>query len=214
MSAHTPVLPPAATSALEIDEPAAATVVGTGAANSSSGRVVAETIHVRSTAAAVVRETVEAAERAQQTGRNHVELRVQTSDDESLRVHLRWHDGVVHARFVTHSTELQQALSREWDLAAPRMAEKGLKFGEASFEQRDQQGQSSSQNAFSFDQQRHSSRGQGQAFAHAEEQKFTLPSAVPAVGAARQRSSAASAEAAPAPVTTSNTDVRNLRAWA
>ncbi len=170
----------------------------------------------RSQAAVVVRETIEAAEKMQEAGRNHLELRVQTGSDESLRIHLRWSDGVLHARFVTQTNEMQQALSHEWEHVAPRMAEKGLKFGEASFEQRhDQPGQSAGQNAFGFEhQQRQSARGQGRSFELLEE--FSGNRAITATGAAmgnRGTTGAKSDREAP-PLPAVAVERRNLSAWA
>lgn len=215
MSAHATVLPTSADTPLDTSEPVAAALPNAASTANAQGRLAHEPVEVRSTAAAAVRETIEAAERAQQSGRNQLDLRLQTSNDETLRVHLRWHDGVVHAKFVSQTTELQQALSREWDHQAPRMADKGIKFGETSFEQRDQSsGQSSSQNAFSFEQQRHPSRGHGQDFNQADERTFVLPT-----GAAKTASLARPAKSATVAVSSVSTssptaDARNLRAWA
>lgn len=216
MSSHAPVLPPAATPALAASEPAAAVVTGTGAASASIDRHNAEPAQVRSTAAAAVTAMVDAAERMQQAGRNHVELRIQTPGDAGVQVHLRWHDGVVEAKFVAQTPELQQALSREWAQISPRMEDKGLKFSEPSFEHRDQSGQSSAQNAFSFDQQRHSSRGQGQA----EDSVFALPAlkATASTAVARGTSVTTGARVVVPNTSTSVTpnpaDARALRAWA
>lgn len=210
MTAHAPVLPPATAGTLGVSEPAA--TVATPAAS----RPATDAGGLRSQAAVVVRETIEAAEKMQEVGRNHLELRVQTGADESLRIHLRWNDGVLHARFVTQSNEMQQALSQEWEHAAPRMAEKGLKFGEASFEQRhDQSGQSGGQNAFGFEhQQRQSPRGQGRSFDLFEE--FAGNRAITAAGAAAgNRGTAgtkADREALPLPAGVA--EKRNLSAWA
>lgn len=211
MTAHAPVLPHAS-SALDVSEPAAVGSAG-NVNHSILTKPHAEAEALRSFAAASVREAMDAAEQAQQTGRNHVELRLQTPDAERLRIHLRWHDGVVHAKFVTQSSDLQQALSREWDLLTPRWAEKGIKFGESTFEKQDQSGQSANQNAFTHDHQRHSSREQGRAFEPGEEYGFTFPSvAAVQAGAAKSREPVAALPAAPAISPT--VDTRNLRAWA
>lgn len=209
MSAHATVLPPSTSAALGIAEPS-----GTSTA-SPVNRQSGDAVHIRSHAAAAVRETVEAAEKAQEAGRSHVELRVQTGADESLRIHLRWSDGVVHARFVAQTTEMQQALSREWDHMAPRLAEKGLKFGEASFEQRhDQSGQSSAQNAFNFEHHRQSTRGQNRSFEMIDE--FSANNVAATAGSATRARSATGAAVSrePAPPARSKTEVRNLSAWA
>jgi hypothetical protein len=212
MSAHVPVLPTPTASVLEVNEPSVVSLPGTATV---AGRTSLEPVEVRTFAAAAVREAMDLAERAQQAGRNHLDLRLQTGDDESLRVHLRWHDGVVHAKFVTQTNEMQQALSREWDHLAPRMADKGIRFGEASFERHDQSsGQSSTQNASSFEQQRHSSRGQGQTFAHAEEQAFAGSSSFVKPAASALRGGVAPAAVSPSSATTASVDARNLRAWA
>lgn len=212
MSAHVPVLPTSTASVLEVNEPSVVALPGTATV---AGRTSLEPVEVRTFAAAAVREAMDLAERAQQAGRNHLDLRLQTGDDESLRVHLRWHDGVVHAKFVTQTTEMQQALSREWDHLAPRMADKGIKFGEASFERHDQSfSQSSTQNASSFEQQRHSSRGQGQTFAHAEEQAFAGSSSFVKPAASAPRGGVAPVAVSPSSVTIPSVDARNLRAWA
>lgn len=215
MVAHTQVLPTTASSALDAGEAVPAlTGVASGASATVSGRHVAEPSTGNTAAADAVRETLEAAERAQQTGRNNVELRLQTSGDESLRVHLRLQDGVVHAKFVTQSTELQQALSREWDLLAPRLAEKGIKFGETSFENRDQSGQSTAQNAFTSGQQRHHTHDQGQAYQQAEERAFTLASPTATTTAASRRSPVTASASAAAPASLNTAEARGLRVWA
>jgi len=197
MVAHTQVLPTTASSALDAGE-----------------AVPAEPSTGNTAAADAVRETLEEAERARQTGRNNVELRLQTSGDESLRVHLRLQDGVVHAKFVTQSTELQQALSREWDLLAPRLAEKGIKFGETSFENRDQSGQSTAQNAFTSGQQRHHTHDQGQAYQQAEERAFTLASLTATTTAASRRSPVTASASVAAPASLNTAEARGLRVWA
>jgi hypothetical protein len=213
MSVQTPVLPPASAE-LEMLEPVstglatghAATVVTT--AKSAEGNAA-----VRSQAVELVRETVELAERAQAAGRNHVELRLPNGGDSDLRVHLSWHDGVVHTKFLTPDADLRQALSREWERATPQLAEKGLKFGEASFENRGQSDQSAAQNASNFDQQRHPSRGQSRNNPdHAAE--FTLQPSATNTTAPVRRSANGAATAVAAPTNSTITERRSLRAWA
>ena len=214
MTAHPQVMPAATPSALDasVGVPALANRAETTAM--ATGGIVAESAAARADAVEAVRETMEAVERAQQAGRNHVELRLQTSDTESLRVHLRLQDGVVHAKFVTQTTELQQALSREWDLLAPRLAERGIKFGETSFENRDQSGQSMAQNAFTSGQQRQSSHDRGQTYESAEEQAFSLSSPTSSTMAASRRSPVAASALAAASASPNTAEARSLRAWA
>jgi hypothetical protein len=214
MAAHTPVLPHASTDTLDVGEPTAASVSSPAATTTASGRLGSETSVAHTTAAEAVRETVEAAERAQQAGRNHVELRLQTSDSESVRVHLRVQDGVVHARFVTQNAEMQQALSREWEHLAPRLEEKGLKFSEPSFENNDRSGQSNAQNASTSDQQRQSSHDQNQTYERAEEQAFALPSSKANNTAVSRRSASAAVASAAVPAVPTTAEARGLRAWA
>jgi hypothetical protein len=214
MTAHAQVMPTATPSTLDasVAVPALANRAETTAM--ATGGSVAESAAARADAVDAVRETLEAAERAQQTGRNHVELRLQTSGSESLRVHLRLQDGVVHAKFVTQSNELQQALSREWDLLAPRLAERGIKFGETSFENRDQSGQSTAQNAFTSGQQRQHTHDQGQAYQQAEERAFSLPSPTATTTTASRRSPVAMSAIAATPASLNTAEARSLRAWA
>lgn len=215
MAAHTQVLPTAASSALDAREAVPAlSGVASGSSAMATGRHMVEPSTGNTAAADAVRETLEAAERAQQTGRNHVELRLQTSGDESLRVHLRLQDGIVHAKFVTQSNELQQALSREWDLLAPRLAERGIKFGETSFENRDQSGQSTAQNAFTSGQQRQSQHDRGQTYEHAEERASSLLSPTAPTTTASRRSPVAVAAIAATPASLITAGARGLRAWA
>ncbi|HLP07270.1 MAG TPA: hypothetical protein VK178_03830 [Opitutaceae bacterium] len=211
MSVHTPVLPPVS-AALDSNEPAAASVSTAQTATIPATKPSGETHALRSHAVELVRETLEVAERAQAAGRNQVELRLPGADGD-LHVRLSWHDGVVHTKFVTHDVDLQQALSREWEHAAPKLAEKGLKFGEPSFENRDQSGQSAAQNASDFDQQRHSSRGQGQDGSE-RAPEFTLRPSASHTAAMVRRTAHSAATAAVAPGKPTLAETRGLRAWA
>ena len=208
--------PPALSSAdaaLDVFElPGAATP----AASAGAANMLKQPVEVGSSrsfsAVAAVREVMNVFEKAQENGRTQVELRLPTQGNESLRVHLDWRDGVVHARFVTQTSEMQRALSHEWESIAPRFAEKGLKFSEPSFERNGQQSdQQPGQSAFSSDQQRHPSRGR---FTEADDlPEFALPTAaVPGAAPAIRR-------VAPRPTTTTNpspalADARGLRVWA
>ena len=215
MPANATDLPPA-THALAAAEP----VVGAGGASAEpsgagNSRAVVETGPARSVAAETVRQLLETAERVRETGRNHVEFQVRTSDDGSLRVNLRWHDGVVHARFVTESTEMQQALSREWALAAPRLAEKGLKFDQPSFEHHDQSGhQSTAQDGFSFAHQHHSSRGQERTFELAGTSGRASTAPLVAARSTNSQLSGMQPQDRSMPVPRPAAGVANLRAWA
>ena len=215
MPANATDLPPA-THALSSDEPVVATV-GAVAESSAAGtaRVVADSSPARSVAAETIRQLQEVAARARETGRNQMDFQVRTSDDESLRVNLRWHDGVVHARFVSESAELQQALSREWALAAPRLAEKGLKFDQPSFEHHERPDhQSSAQDGSSFAQQRHSSRGQERDFELAGASGHASAPSLAAARPATTHNSGTPPADRSVPLPRPAAGVTNLRAWA
>ena len=215
MPANATELPPTANT-LSADESAVAPVgAATDLSAAGSARTVAEPGPARAVAVETIRQLQEVAERARDTGRNHVEFQLRTPNDEGLRVNLRWHDGVVHARFVTESTEMQQALSREWIHAAPRLAEKGLKFDQPSFEHHERSDhQSSAQDGHSFAQQRHSSRGQERTF----ELAGTSGRAASAPSVAARPTTSHSSGTAPldrtVPLPRPATGVTNLRAWA
>jgi len=214
MTAPTQVLPTVAPSSLAASEgmPAAANAAWHASPVAASHAAAPSAVHAAAVEA--VREAVEAAERAQQTGRNQVDLRLPTSNDESLRVHLRLQDGVIHAKFVAPTTELQQALSKEWSLLAPRLAERGVKFGETSFENRDQSGQSDAQNAFASGQQRQSQHDRNQPDERAQQQAFSLPSSAVSTPVAARRSSTAAPALATASATSTTAEARGLHAWA
>jgi len=166
---------PAAESARDPFETALPVSTPTAPRSNASTPTAADVGLSRSFAAAAVREVLAAADRmVPATTRTHVELRLQTFDDENVQVHLQWRDGVIQARFVTETPELQQALSREWNGAAPRMADGGLRFAEPKFEQHGQEQSGHPQNnaAFAFDQQRQS---RGQQSADREVPVFALP---------------------------------------
>ena len=211
MPAHPPVLPPSS-AALDLVEPA---VVGVSAAQSAASAAMkspAELTALRSHAVELVHETMEQAERAQAAGRNHVELRLPGADGD-LRVHFNWRDGALHTKFVTQDKDLEHALSREWEIAAPKLAARGLKLGETSFENREQSSQSGAQNASHFEQQRHS-RGQGQPGSE-QTPEFTLrPSALSRPTASARRTASPAAAAAVARGQSAPTETRGLRAWA
>lgn len=212
MTASAPVLPPA-DAALDTFEAPAVAAQASGGAVGTALKQPAEVAATRSFAAAAVREVMDVAEKAQETGRSHVELRLQTKDNENLSIHLNWRDGVVHAKFVTQATDLQRALSREWETLAPRLAERGLRFAEPSFERNGQQTdqhQQPGQSAFSFDQQRQQSRDRS---ADTDDRlPFTLPNAAAAKSAAvTARRAAPHANATSSPVLA---DTRGLRVWA
>ena len=171
-----------------------------GAANSHAAAAVV-----------AVRETVEAAEHVREANRSSVDLTLDAPNNERLHVHLRWQDGVIHTRFVTESTELRQALAREWEQAAPRMAERQVKFGEPSFERHDQPGQSGGQGGFSFEQQRQSSRGREHTAGFGAELGFALGQAR---GSALQPARPAPSTGALRAVGERTTEQTNLSTWA
>jgi hypothetical protein len=191
--------------------------VGVASGTLPANRTSSDTQTLRGHAVTAVRETIEAAERAQQLGRNSVEIRIQTPDSENLRVFIRWNEGAVHARFVTQTAEMQQALSREWSQAASQLTEKsGIRFGDASFTRHDEtSGQSQgNQNGFSFEQGRQSPRGQGGSF---NLEDGSLPTAHPTRSIQSQRTSQIQSPVQrqgglEPQITTS--DRRNLRVWA
>ena len=210
MVASTPVLPHSS-SALDFSEPAVGPVQGANA--TEAGPATAKPGTLRSFAAETVRETLELAEKAQQAGRNHVELRVQTSDTEDVRIHLRWNQGTLHAKFVTHSHELNQALAREWESLMPRLADKGMKFSEPSFERNEQHsGQSADQNASPGSQHRQQARDDARGFSFEES---LAHSARPGAEQRRRSTAARTVDPAPAPTPVpSPVSDRNLQAWA
>ena len=214
MTAPTQVLPTVAPSSLAASEgmPAAANAAWHASPVAASHAAAPSAVHAAAVEA--VHEAVEAAERAQQTGRNQVELRLPTSNDESLRVHLRLQDGVIHAKFVAPTTELQQALSKEWSLLAPRLAERGVKFGETSFENRDQSGQPDAQNAFASGQQRQPQHDRNEPDERAQQRAFSLSSPAVSTPVAARRSSTAAPVLATASATPTTAEARGLHAWA
>ncbi|MBK8477741.1 MAG: flagellar hook-length control protein FliK [Opitutaceae bacterium] len=212
MTASAPVLPPADVALDTFELPAVGAQTGGGIAGTAL-KPPAEVAATRSFAAAAVREVMDVAEKAQETGRSHVELRLETKDNESLRIHLNWRDGVVHAKFVTQTPDLQRALSREWETLAPRLVERGLKFSDPSFERNGQQPeQQPGQSASSFDQQRQQPRGRS---ADADErQAFNLPSAAAVKSVAGTSRRSAPRAAAPLTPSSALADARGLRVWA
>ncbi len=212
MTASTPVLP-SADAALDTFELPAVAAQASGGATGTALKPPAEVAATRSFAAAAVREVMDVAEKAQETGRTHVELRLETKDNESLRIHLNWRDGVVHAKFVTQTSDMQRALSREWETLAPKLVERGLKFSEPSFERNGQQPeQQPGQSASSFEQPRQHSRGRS---ADADErQSFNLPSTAAVKSAAATSRRAAPRAPATATPSSALADARGLRVWA
>lgn len=108
---------------------------------------------VRSFAAASVREMLDAVERSREGNHTRFELKLETRDNEEVSVRVQWRDGVVHARFVTQTPALRDALAREWQAVSPTLAEKGIRFAEPTFEQRDSGGSTQSQSGSSYGQQ-------------------------------------------------------------
>jgi hypothetical protein len=189
---------------------AAASQPGVGA--STLAKPATDAAGLRSTAAAAVREVMSLAEKAHEGGRTHMELRLPTQDNESLRVHLNWRDGVVHARFVSESAELQRTLSHEWETVAPRYAEKGLRFAEPSFERHGQHSseQQPGQSAFSSDHQQQQ-RSRGRSAGADDLPEFALPTAASTGAARAPRQAASPTTPAPSPAPA---DARGLRVWA
>lgn len=132
----------------------------------------AENPQVRNYAAAAVKEVLAAAEKLVPP-KTSIELRLQAFDQENLRIQLVWREGTIHARFVTETPELQQALTREWESSTGRFAEKGLKFGDASFEQRESGAHSGGSNA-AYSQEQHGRRGRS--YVDRDFPEFALPS--------------------------------------
>lgn len=169
---------------------------------------------VRSFAAASVRELLDAVERSREGTNTRFELKLQTRDNEEVSVRVQWREGVVHAQFVTRTPELRDALAREWQAVSPTLAEKGIRFAEPTFEQRDSGGSAQSQAGSSFGQQeRQSSSSSDTEQGTGESLSFGTR-----LAAARQRGTSPTAGTISSVVTESaalgTASSGSLRAWA
>lgn len=170
----------------------------------------AETAPLRSAAATIVREIANLIERGATHERSTLELRLPAPAGDSLVVRLAMRGDAVQTTFRTDSPELRDWIAREWENWMPRLAERGVRVAEPTFDARDPAGASSDRGAPQGHSSAHHDSSRHSAHSQARDRQQTgedLPglrsrrphAAAPAVVPVARLSPAANA--APTPVT-------------
>jgi hypothetical protein len=86
-------------------------------------------------------------EKLQQSGRNNIQLDVQVSDQESVRIRLTLRAGELHSTIITESPELRDALQKSWPDFAQQSRDRGYRLSDPNFQQSFQNNDSAGENA-------------------------------------------------------------------
>lgn len=90
-------------------------------------------------AATVIKHVFEAVERMRSDGQSHVELQVKLKDGTEIAIKLQFRDGSVQPVFKTDSSELRQALERNWNQFSSESTGRGMRVTAPVFESPDMQ---------------------------------------------------------------------------
>ena len=95
-------------------------------------------------------------EKLKQTGKSQIDLELQISDTESVKIRLQVRGEEIRSVFITESPELRQALQKSWGEFAQSSRDRGFRFGDPTFQNPSSQNNSTSEQG----QQRGQSRDQ------------------------------------------------------
>jgi hypothetical protein len=85
-------------------------------------------------ASAVLKNLSVELEKFKQTGKSRMELDLQVSETETLKIRLHLRGNEIRSTFITESPELREALQKSWPEFAQNNRDKGFRFGDPSFQ--------------------------------------------------------------------------------
>jgi hypothetical protein len=114
---------------------------------SASREGVPSTVHPTSLSAAqapqLVREIHQISERISAVEKNSVDVRFDFNDTDRLDVRIEYRQGTVHTTFRTDSSELREAISREWQGQSVAIEHRAYRMAEPNFVPSTESGQHS-----------------------------------------------------------------------
>jgi len=85
-------------------------------------------------ASAVLKNLSVELEKFKQTGKSRMELDLQVSETETVKIRLHLRGNEIRSTFITESPELREALQKSWPEFAQNNRDKGFRFGDPSFQ--------------------------------------------------------------------------------
>lgn len=85
-------------------------------------------------ASAVLKNLSVELEKFKQTGKSRMELDLQVSETETVKIRLHLRGNEIRSTFITESLELREALQKSWPEFAQNNRDKGFRFGDPSFQ--------------------------------------------------------------------------------
>jgi hypothetical protein len=134
---------------------------GAGAASAPLLNTLGSKVSRSSEATAILKTLSIEVEKLKQTGKSQIDLELQISDTESVKIRLQVRGEEIRSVFITESPELRQALQKSWGEFAQSSRDRGFRFGDPTF-----------QNPFS---QNNSASEQGQQRGQSRDQADTSP---------------------------------------
>jgi hypothetical protein len=129
---------------------------GAGAASAPLLNTLGSKVSRSSEATATLKTLSIEVEKLKQTGKSQIDLELQISDTESVKIRLQVRGEEIRSVFITESPELRQALQKSWGEFAQSTRDRGFRFGDPTFQNPSSQNNSTSEQG----QQRGQSRDQ------------------------------------------------------
>jgi hypothetical protein len=129
---------------------------GTGAASVPLLNSLGSKVSRSSDATTILKTLSIEVEKLKQTGKSQIDLELQISDTESVKIRLQVRGEEIRSVFITESPELRQALQKSWGEFAQSSRDRGFRFGDPAFQNPSSQNNSASEQG----QQRGQSRDQ------------------------------------------------------
>jgi hypothetical protein len=129
---------------------------GAGAASAPLLNTLGSKVSRSSEATAILKTLSIEVEKLKQTGKSQIDLELQISDTDSVKIRLQVRGEEIRSVFITESPELRQALQKSWGEFAQSSRDRGFRFGDPTFQNPFSQNNSASEQG----QQRGQSRDQ------------------------------------------------------
>ena len=118
---------------------------GAGAASAPLLNTLGSKVSRSSEATAILKTLSIEVEKLKQTGKSQIDLELQISDTESVKIRLQVRGEEIRSVFITESPELRQALQKSWGEFAQSSRDRGFRFGDPTFQNPSSQNNSASE---------------------------------------------------------------------
>ena len=118
---------------------------GAGAASAPLLNTLGSKVSRSSEATAILKTLSIEVEKLKQTGKSQIDLELQISDTESVKIRLQVRGEEIRSVFITESSELRQALQKSWGEFAQSSRDRGFRFGDPTFQNPSSQNNSASE---------------------------------------------------------------------